>query len=81
MGAGAAGGGTIAGLPAKQRLMIWASTSNLEDALVERDQSGTQFCPKIIRGHGVKLFENICLLFKCAWMERVDILEVDNMKS
>jgi hypothetical protein len=43
-----------------------ASTRNLGDALVERDQSGTQFCPKIIRGHGVKLFDHICLV--CTWI-------------
>ena len=30
-----------------------AGTRNFEDALVERDQSGAQLCPKIIRGHGV----------------------------
>ncbi len=46
---------------------------------------GTQFCPKIIRGHGVKLFENICLVLKCVWnlwmMERVNILEVDNKNN
>ena len=43
-----------------------ACTRNFEDAVVERDQSGSQFCPKSIRAHGVKLFENGGLVFKCA---------------
>ncbi len=44
------------------------SAGFLEDVLVEISERTAELCPKIIRGHGIKLFENRCLVLKCAGM-------------
>ena len=47
-------------------LGLWTSAGarKFEDAVVERDQSGAQFCLEIISDYVVKLLENSCLVLK-----------------
>ncbi len=55
------------------------SSGFLEDVLVEIGERTAELCQKIIRGHGIKLFENRSLVLKCAGMRGVLMKDRDTV--
>ncbi len=53
----------------------------LEDVLAEISERTAELCPKIIRGHGIELLENRCLVLKCAGMRGVLMKDRDAVED